>query len=486
VLGVMAATTQLYAQQTYVGADDEALQSRLNANEQRIAELEALLTQRQQPFRMQTASWNYDSMVRRLEAVETAIGGDGKDGKWIDSHNQKWTGTWGGRIFFDYANFVNQNADSLAFGPPPTGDIQDYAEFRSIRLFTEGVGYGVFGYRLELDFAPELGSWDDPAVRVEDAYVGIQDIPFLGTVVLGNQKVPCGLNALTRHEFTTFMERAKPAERSVPYSTFGNAGPTDGDVALRRVGIAAYNHSDCPRWAVQYGVFFEDIDPLMKERIDDRQGFEFAIRGVWMPLYANEGRQVIHVGAGLDYVDDADDQVLFAYRPEVHEAPIYLAGVAVPSDEYWRVNLEGAAIFGPVSVQSELFATRVRNPGLDYYGAYVQASVFLTGENRGYDPTLGVFDRVTPLENFWIVNTPEGRCIGTGAWEAAMRWSYTDVSDGATTPIAGTENNITLGLNWYWNPYARMMFNYIHAWDSYSLGGKPELDILALRWQVDF
>jgi hypothetical protein len=32
-----------------------------------------------------------------------------------------------------------------------------------------------------------------------------------------------------------------------------------------------------------------------------------------------------------------------------------------------------------------------------------------------------------------------------------------------------------------------MMFNYIHAWDSYSVGGeKPEFDILAMRWQVDF
>jgi phosphate-selective porin OprO/OprP len=485
VLGVMATATQLYAQQSYVGSDNDALQSRLNAQEQRIAELEALLTQRQQPFQVRNISWNYDSMVRRLEAVETAIAGDGKDGKdgkWIDSHDQKWQSVWGGRMFFDYVNFANQNADSVAF----FGNTQDYAEFRSIRLFAEGDGYGVFGYRLEVDFQPELGSWDDPAVRLMDAYVGVKDIPWLGTVVLGHQKVPFGLNALTRHEFTTFIERAKPVERAVFYSTFGDLGPTDGDVALRRVGIAAYNHSDCPRWAVQYGIFFEDVDPLMKERVDDRQGIELAIRGVWLPMYANKGRQLVHVGAGLDYVDDADDQVLFAYRPEVHESPITMAGVAIPADDYVRFNIEGAAVFGPASMQAELFASRVQDAGLDYYGAYVQASFFLTGENRGYDPTLGVFDRVTPLENFWIVNTPEGRCIGSGAWEAAIRWSWVDVSDGATTPIAGTENDLTLGLNWYWNPYTRMMFNYIHAWDSYSLGGQPELDILAVRWQVDF
>ena len=54
--------------------------------------------------------------------------------------------------------------------------------------------------------------------------------------------------------------------------------------------------------------------------------------------------------------------------------------------------------------------------------------------------------------------------------------------------IAGTENNFTFGVNWYWNPYARMMFNYIHARDAYVAGPapNPEMDIFAVRCQVDF
>ena len=87
------------------------------------------------------------------------------------------------------------------------------------------------------------------------------------------------------------------------------------------------------------------------------------------------------------------------------------------------------------------------------------------------------------------MNTPEGRCVGTGAWELAFRWSALDIS---TTPDAesGVQNDITLGVNWYWNPYTRMMFNYIHSWNSYSAiliaPVTPELDILAVRWQFDF
>ena len=74
VLGLAAATTQIVnAQQNYAGSGDADLLNRLNAQEQRIAELETLLTQRQQPFTMQPASWNYDSMVRRLEVLESTV-----------------------------------------------------------------------------------------------------------------------------------------------------------------------------------------------------------------------------------------------------------------------------------------------------------------------------------------------------------------------------------------------------------------------------
>jgi phosphate-selective porin OprO/OprP len=77
-------------------------------------------------------------------------------------------------------------------------------------------------------------------------------------------------------------------------------------------------------------------------------------------------------------------------------------------------------------------------------------------------------------------------CIGTGAWEAAVRWSFLDLS-GTPDFESGIQHDVTFGVNWYWNPYARMMFNYIHAANSYSNHGLlPDTDIFAIRWQVDF
>jgi phosphate-selective porin OprO/OprP len=118
------------------------------------------------------------------------------------------------------------------------------------------------------------------------------------------------------------------------------------------------------------------------------------------------------------------------------------------------------------------------------------------------------FERVKPLENFWIVDTPEGHCIGSGAWEVALRWSWVDYSGGrsviappgpppANAPfldLSGVQTDITFGLNWYWNPYSRMSLNYIHAFNSYSAnvvlpdaaGLTPDMGTIAVRWQVDF
>lgn len=78
----------------------------------------------------------------------------------------------------------------------------------------------------------------------------------------------------------------------------------------------------------------------------------------------------------------------------------------------------------------------------------------------------------------------------------ALRWSYLDLNtDGI--PVGqrdgenGLINDLTLGVNWYWNPYMRLMFNYIHSWGSVvdTIGLADDVadtDILSMRMQIDF
>ncbi len=104
----------------------------------------------------------------------------------------------------------------------------------------------------------------------------------------------------------------------------------------------------------------------------------------------------------------------------------------------------------------------------------------------------GAIDRFIPRSHF-------SRGGGWGAWEIAGRWSYLDVTD--RTIIGGEMQNMTVGLNWYTNPYCKMAFNYIHSWamspDFTGMGPggptfdgsrmlKNQTDAFALMCQVDF
>ena len=89
-----------------------------------------------------------------------------------------------------------------------------------------------------------------------------------------------------------------------------------------------------------------------------------------------------------------------------------------------------------------------------------------------------------------MVNTCDD-CVesGWGAWQIAARWSYADFSDGDIT--GGVGEALTLGLNWYWNPNARLQFNYIAGRISgadESLGGTAggSYEIIGTRFNVDF
>ena len=72
------------------------------------------------------------------------------------------------------------------------------------------------------------------------------------------------------------------------------------------------------------------------------------------------------------------------------------------------------------------------------------------------------------------------------------RWSWLDLTEGVDTSTSddasGVMNNYTVGVNWYWNPYARMMFNYIHSDADYNsaTNADSEADIWMARMQFDF
>ena len=80
---------------------------------------------------------------------------------------------------------------------------------------------------------------------------------------------------------------------------------------------------------------------------------------------------------------------------------------------------------------------------------------------------------------------------GLGAFEVALRYDHLDLADTPVPPRAGNEaSSITAGLNWYFNPYAKLMFNWVRFWGDNTpldpVGSKTKGDAFATRLHLDF
>ena len=73
---------------------------------------------------------------------------------------------------------------------------------------------------------------------------------------------------------------------------------------------------------------------------------------------------------------------------------------------------------------------------------------------------------------------------GLGAWEVAARYSYIDLNDANIR--GGIMQNATAGVNWYCNPYCKVVFNYIHSFVTDRSGVPSEANAWGLRTQLDF
>jgi len=389
------------------------------------------------------------------------------DDGWLDLSGEKWTIKMGGHVQMDYINWPD-HTDTIP--------AQDYFEFRRLRLVADGTGYGVYDFRLQMTLEPETvgesgGTATSPDVK--DAYLSMNEIPWINRARIGNFFVPFSLEQVTNDTNNLFLERSIPAN-----GTFS---------ADREVGTAFYNHSENMNVTWSGGAFFDNISDTLKERIDDNQGIRVAGRATWLPYYdePSKGRYLFFTGAGILYTDDADNRVRFRSRPEIHEGPRLIDTGILNASTYTTGNVELATVWGPFSVQSELFAANVNLIGNDdviLTGAYVYCSYFLTGENRIFErfgQHGAQFGRNVPFSNFFLV--PGGH--GPGAWEAKARIAYLDFDEAD----AGRYNDLTVGFNWYWTERIRVMFDWIRPVTSEeTIYGETKSDILAMRFDFNW
>ena len=371
---------------------------------------------------------------------------------------------FGGRIQADWATIHAADEIDNALGSDGTG-----TEIRRARIFFNGVLWEDLFFKFQLEFA-NTGS---DTVNLKDMLIGLHNLGPVGTVAVGHMKEPFSLEQQTSSNYLTFMERSLA-------NAFSPA---------RNVGILAFNPVLDRRLLWQVGVF-ERTNPSGFS-FDDDKDWRVTGRLVAVPLYEDKGERVVHLGFSYSHrFQDRDLMQRFSQRPEAHLAPFFAdTGTTIPADNMDILVSELAVVWGPASIQGSYhhaFVDAYAGGDLDFWGASVQASFFLTGEHRNYLLGQGKFGRLAPRARF---NLATG---DWGAWEVAARFAYVDLND---SMIRGGELwSITAGLSWYLYPNARVMFNYVHSrLRDRTVLGPPiitdvdgDSDIAEMRFQLDF
>jgi phosphate-selective porin OprO and OprP len=406
-------------------------------------------------------------LAKRLADVEKAL-------KKIDAKAKedkakaaaKMSATPYGRIFLDTASYSQDPAY-------PTNNANG-VEFRAVRLGIKGDGFDIMKYTIEFDFANQ-------AVVAKDIYMNIGELPLVQNVQIGHYKEPFSLEELTSDNYTTFMERNIANDLMAP---------------KRHFGVMTHGCTESERATYAAGVFAEKGEAAIVQ--NDNFGGALTMRGTFLPWYdeATNGRGLFHTGISYSYRDAFNNQWAFSsLRPESHLAGVLATSPLNNVNTRNELGAELAMVYGPLSIQSEYYLNKIDRTGAiansETQGAYVFVSYFLTGENRPYNRKSGVFDRVKPFENFFRVRDENGNVyMGKGAWELKYRFSYLDDYDGGLTgitPFPGTFADHTIGMNWYLNPYMRMMFEYIHSGiNRFNGAGQGDLNIYQMRAAIDF
>ena len=186
---------------------------------------------------------------------------------------------------------------------------------------------------------------------------------------------------------------------------------------------------------------------------DNDTSFSGRITGV--PYAAEDDSHLIHLGLGLRHTE-VNNTVQYRARPEFQHAPFFVDTGLLQADSSQIYNMEAALRVGPAMLSGEYMYNNVSAPASEdpqFSGYHATLSWVLTGEMREYNRRNGLF-RPVPIAQA----VTHG---GWGMWEASVRYSNIDLTDGS---VDGGEMDIySLGLNTFLTPTMSVSMNYRHS-----------------------
>jgi phosphate-selective porin OprO/OprP len=376
----------------------------------------------------------------------------------FESNDKYYKFAIGGRIEFDsqlnstdsdlehsktYASAGNAGT-AVTIGPQ-SGDW----EVRRARINLEGSIGGHVEWKEVVEFV-------NNSAADKEMFIGFYDLgDWIPNVRAGQQYEPFGQDQGVSDVDLTFLDFAA---MSNAFSPFSNPG------FLLRKDLKDDDQNTRLTWGA--GVFRPDGNVGQDSGVGTKGVGGYALTGriTGRPWYSDG--DFLHVGLSMRQASVAghNQNIVFSSTPEAHLFPAVVSTGTFVAQTDTKIDAEAAFVKGPFSLQGEYIWDHVRtgtasaleDPTFDGY--YAQAAYTLTGERRGWKPLDALFVNPTPTRNAF----QEG---GHGAWEVAARYSSLDLNDGAPGigVSGGRMDIVSLGLNWYVNQCAKVMWDVSRA-----------------------
>lgn len=243
----------------------------------------------------------------------------------------------------------------------------------------------------------------------------------------------------------------------------------------RRIGLS-YTRS-LPAYYISAGAFCGDGLSFTETT---KPGYNFSGRIVWRPI--NLPEKLFHIGAGaLFKVPDEDtktnkQQIRLKSKGVTYiPSPRTLDLTFEEVKDQLQSNIECLLYQNKWLVQTEFLYTKIRQknrqPSYTAHGGYILGGFLLKGNKYAYDALDAI--PVMPEDPHSIL--------------LACRYNYTNLNDFGSNITGGSQHDLSIGINYYFNKYVSSRLNYAHVWlDKYSALGKCGIDMMQVRLQVRF
>jgi len=411
-----------------------------------------------------------------------------RNGFFAQTPDKAFTFHVGGRFQYDTGFYAVPSAVQNAVGKEPD-DLEQGSAFRRAMLQLNGTLWSQMDWVFEADFSrsSDLRKFADaPRANVNflNDWVGLHDLPVLDVVRLGHQKELLSFAGATSSNFLPFMER--------PYifDAFEDNYLYDNGVTTSRTYLNDRLYTWCGLFQTNTRANAFDVQTTAKLAVDGRVCV--------MPIYCEAEQEWMNIGIAVSERANPNNRAnglpfnIITVRPLVRTGSAFQIPNLIDTTNYF--TNDGTQIFsvcynqawGPLAIGAQYegtyngnsFIGGLPNPNgslpagvtplgnLYFDGYHFEVLYFLTrGDHHRVVPNNPGFDRVRPVENFYLVNRhdADGPACGLGAWEIALSYDHVNVENGILTQQddGGHLDSITLGLNWYLNPNAKIQWNYV-------------------------